>query len=259
MSETIYTNLDTASLIKEGQIVEETDDGIVVKLQSSWKLVPEASIEKETMPEGYFTDEAPAFKNQDKDSDPYLINSNASGTPYTEKLERRFGFTDLTLCIKKTAPVSGICSNPIDMKDVSYFTIEAEVTGLETGSVEMSVIDNLDEVPILWNNDWTVCKEKLFPEQPTRFLIDTEQPVILYEDNLISKKEYTTLSAQDFQDHTYTITYTAAKDPCRYYPLSDSVRLKVLIRQYYDAAPYISVGHLVIQQHGVKPQWNSKV
>ena len=259
MSNVTYINTDTASLIKESQILQETDDGIVVKLESSWKLIPGKAVEEETTNNDYFIDEAPAFKKQDKDPDPYLANSQNADTPYTEKLERRFGFTDLTFSTKTTAPVSGICSNPIDVKDVSYFTVDADVTGLETGSVELSVIDNMDEIPILWNNNWTVYKEKLFPEQPTRFLIDPEQSVILYEDNLVSKKEYTTLSAQDFQNHTYAITYTAIKDPCRYYPVSDTVRLKILIRQYYDAAPYVSVGHLVMKQHGVTPQWNSKV
>lgn len=259
MSQTFYTNTDTNNLIKENQILQDTENGVVITLQNNWKLIPEQSLKSDNKPEGYFTDEAPVLKEQKKDSDPHLIYSDTADSVYTEQSERRYGFTGLKIGTKQTAPVSGVCSDPIRIDRASYITIKADISGEENGSVEISVIDNMDEIPILWNNNWTVHKERLFSEQPTRFLIDQEQKIVLYEDNRISKKEYTKLSVDDFQNHVYAITYTTAKNPCLYYPLSDVIRVKILIRQYRDAEPYVTVENLVIQQYGVSPQWNSTV
>lgn len=253
-----YINNNTSGIVDESKIIGDTDNGYIISTVTSWKLVPKNTVTVEPDYKGYYDEEVLPFRESETDLDPYLTYSNTANTTFTEKAERRFGFRNLQICSKKTAPVSGILSRPIDVSDTSYITVNGEISGLETGTVELSVIDNIDEVPILCEDTRQVHKEKLFFAQPTRFQIDPDMPLTLYEDNIICKKDMDTLSSQEFQEHTYALSYTAAGDPFRYFPVSKSIQIKILIRQYVDTAPFVSVQNMIVHRHGETLQWNSK-
>ena len=246
-------NKDTASIINPGNIVQRTDDNVIVNTNDCWKLVTNLQEEK-TYPE-YFKEENPDKPEYRKNHNPALAYSDDAESQYTENLEYRFGFHNLFIGTKKMAPVSGAISMPINVTAGKKITITCTILNSDAGSVEFYIVDNTDEIPIMPNSFSNITREQLFFGLPTRFIIDQNQPVVLYEDNVLVSKDYTELSAKDFQDHLYTISYIPLENVVEYIPTSDKIRIKVIIRQYDTVMP-IAVKDLVIHKYGEALQWN---
>ena len=246
-------NKDTASIISPTNIVQQTDDEIIVNTNDCWKLIQNVQEDKK-YPE-YFKEEIPDSPEYRKNNNPALAYSDNAGSQYTENLEYRFGFHNLFVGTKKIAPVSGALSIPIDVTAGKKITISCTILHPEAGSVEFYIIDNTDEIPILPENMTNVVKEQLFFGLPTRFIIDSNIPFDLYEDNVLTSKSYVGLSSKEFQDHTYALSYTPVENVTEYIPTSDKIRIKVIIRQY-DPVISIAIKDFVIHKYGETLQWS---
>ena len=230
--EFLLTNTKTATVIKEDQIVSQTDAGVVQNTANSWKFIPTENIKQDAIYSEYYTAETAPVRTNNADMNPYLANSDTVSNTYQEKIETRFGFKDLKISTRTAAPTSVILSNPIDVAHASYITIECEIENEEAGAAEFYIIDRTDETPILPNTSRRITKERLFFEEDTRFPIYTAKDTTLYEDNWESKKSYITLSAKDYKNHIYALTYTTDKDYSEYTPIGDTITVKIILRQY---------------------------
>ena len=249
-------NKDTSTFIPTSSIVQQEENYIIVNTNNCWKLIPASSIKEERdYPEYFEKDNVPDMDIK-KDYNTALAYSDSVETQYVEKLEYRFGFKDLHITTRQAAPVSGIISMPIPVEEAEQITVNCTIQNQDTGSVEFSILDNTDEIPILPNNSRAIIKERLFFGIPTRFIIDQTKPTVLYEDNIITSKDYTNLTVNDFQDHIYALSYTTIEDSSFYKPASNQIKIKIIIRQY-DITQSLSIEDLIIHKHGETLTWNS--
>lgn len=254
--EVTLINRDTASILPVQTIVEQSEDGLVVNNRNCWKLVPADRVESVYADTEYYRPEPIPEKQEKKNDNPFLAYSEEVNRQYTEKMEYRFGFQDLVISTKQTAAASGMISNPINISANTDIMIDLDIENPQAGSVEISILDNTDEIPVLYNRTRTVIKERLFYGIPTRFVPDYDQDIVLYEDNIPVSKDYTLLSVDDFQNHVYTISYTAVDNRLEYRPTSGRIRIKIIIRQY-DADTFIRINHCVIHKSKETLTWNS--
>jgi len=252
-----YLDKNTSSLIDENSVVRDSDRGLVINKQTSWRLIPKKDIEEEEWYDEYFEEEEPVERKKGREHNPYLAYSEPLSFHYTDNVERRYGFEDLLICTKQAAPVSCVVSEPIDTENAAELKVTCSIDNEDSGAVEFYVIDNSDKVSILPNNSKKVSREKLFYNQDLRFLPDTSKEMILYEDNFETYKQYKELTEDDFNEHTYAMSYTAVGEVNTYEPTGDYVQLAVVLRQY-DTDKTIRVNTIAVHQSGDLLEWNLK-
>ena len=255
--ETIVTNTNTSSIIQNQDIIRKTDNGITTNRYNCWNFIPKRYINEEHISSEYYREEPAAILRKYKNTNPNLTYSETVSNHYTEKLERRFGFKDLVISTRQISPNSAIISEEIDVSRADHISIDCTGINMEYGSIELSILDNTDEIPVLPNQSLFVHKEKLWYDKETRFLQDLTQPVVLYEDNKPISRDYASLSIDDFQSHTYALSYTAAQDYCSYKPVSNAIMVKAIIRQY-ESPPFIGIQNLIVHKYGETIEWNLK-
>ena len=253
--EFLLTNKMTATVIKDNQIVSQTDAGGVQNTANCWKFIPTENIKQDKIYTEYYSAEAVPVRNINTDMNPYLANSDTVTDSYQERIETRFGFKDLKISTRIAAPTSVILSNPIDVTYADHITIECEIENEEAGAAEFYIIDRTDEIPILSNQSRHIIKERLFLEEDTRFPVNTTKDITLYEDDWESKKAYSSLTAKDFKKHIYTLTYTTDRDYSEYKPVGDAITVKIIIRQYA-VDKLFKIKNFIIHKHGDTPVWN---
>lgn len=253
--ETIYINKKTKGIINPSSILHNDDEKIIVTNTNCWQLIPKKDIEIQNTYSEYFPEER--IPQPMEFPDAALIDPDFSSNTYTHKAIYEFGFKDFSVCTRYPNGSSGIISKTISVDNTDYISLDAEISGEEHGSVEFWIIDGISEIPILPKRSKTVQKEKLFYGLNTRFPIDLVQGItpVIYEDDIVTGKDYTLLTAEDFLHHTYCMTYTAAGDPYACIPASQKVRIKIIVRQY-DNVP-VRIDHVVVYRHGGSVIWNS--
>ena len=255
--EFIYTNKGSEHIIHQHNIVQQTQNGIVVNNNDCWRFVPDTMIQQETVQKGL----SPYVSSENQqDHNQLLAYSDSVSQQYTENIEYRFGFKDLSVSTKKMAPVSGIISDFINVSGAEYITLTGEIYNTEYGSIEVSILDNTDEIPILLDDPKKIpeiFKEQLFYQQNLRF-IPIGNSIILYEDDIVSDKDYASLTEKDFKEHRYTVSYRTSKDAFYFNTVSDKIRIKIVLRQYAEDN-WIELHNLIIHKFGETLQWNSNL
>lgn len=249
---TVYVNKNTNSVIDSNSIISYTEDDIIVNNSNCWQLIPEKNLEKKKIYTEYYPEESIPTKKE----------RTENYAAYTDNLEYCIGFTDFTVCTRKPAESSGIVSKEIPVDNVSYITVSGDVVG--DGSVEYWILDGANEIPLLPEDSNTVYKEKLFCDLntetiTTRFPIDQVQGInpVLYEDNIVLNKDYKELQPEDFNNHIYYLTYTAAGNVQQYIPYTNKVRLKIIVRQYTTEPVFVK--HIMLHKYGGSVLWISNL
>lgn len=255
--EILFIDTNTSGMIQPATIVTKTEQGLVTNRNNCWKFIPEERLKEERSYTEYYSDEPPVTVSLKKDVNPALAYSDTAGPHYTEKLEQRFGFRDLVISTKQAAPASVIVSDTIDVSRAASLFVSGTVINPDAGSIEVSILDNTDEYPVLLNQSVSIIKEKLFYGQELRFILDTTCPYVLYEDDLPVSKDYLSLSPEQFDRHTYALSYTAAEPTTVYVPSDTVIRLKIVIRQYKKDS-FISLRDVTIHKTGETISWNSQ-
>lgn len=258
--DTVYINNNTNTIINQDNIVSNDTDGIIVNNSNCWQLIPDKDIVKQNVYTGSFPEEnAPVLHKQQKKkmTDDEIIND-----AYSDALVYDIGFKNFTICTRTPNKTSGIISKPISTDNISYFTVTGTISG--DGAVEYYILDGSNETPILPEDTQDVIKERLFynlntNDITTRFPVDTIQGVdpILYQDGIISIREYQKIKPEEFAKYTYCLTYTAAGEVQKYVPSSNEIRLKVIIRQYGEEPVYVN--DIMIHGYGGSVLWTSAV
>ena len=253
---TVYINQDTNSIIDSSYIVSNDDHGIIVNKNNCWQLIPNKSIRTEDNDNTYYRkNPQPSLSNKQVSG---LIRNNAYDAPHTEIVRQEFGFENFKVFTRYPQESSGLISKPISIKNVAYFKITADIINAEHGSIEISILDGTNKIPILLEGKKHVFREKLFYGFPLRFQTDTLQggAPVLYKNGSVIDVDYTTLSAEDMMSNTYWVNYTAAGNVDTYYPSGQDIRIKVVIRQY-DQEP-VSIENLAIHKFGETIGWTLK-
>ena len=250
-----FINKNTSAILRDNVVQSQSDHGIVIHTDNSWKFIPAQEIEKQNIYDELVLQEPLPIQPVSMDTDPYLISDNTEHTSYVEKAEYRFGFSDLFFLNRQTAIASGIISDPVNIRGGDYITVSCE-SETEAGSIEIYIVEGTEETPILPEGCIQVEKEKLFYNQNTRFIVNTNEPVKLYQDDKLLSKDYTDITPEQFHEHTYTLSYIAMGTPDRYVPIGDTVRIKIIIRQYHNL-PMVRIHYLAINQYGGNLLWNS--
>ena len=251
--ETTYINKKTKGIIDPSSIIHDDDEKIIVTNTNCWQLIPKSSIETQKIFSEYYPEEpVPQIAERASAS---LVEDTKSNT-YTHKAVYEFGFKDFAVYTRYPNESSGIISMPISVENTDHISIAAKINNGEHGSIEFWIIDGVSEVPILPEGTKNIYKEKLFYDLETQFPIDYVQGItpIIYEDNIAIGKEYSLLTAEDFSNHSYYMTYTAAGSPDLYVPTGKEIRLKIIIRQY-DEVP-VGIDHVILYRHGGSKVWN---
>lgn len=249
---TVYINKNTNNIVDPNSIISYSEDDIIVNNSNCWQLIPHKDLEKQKIYTEYFPEENVPTKYERTEQ--YAF--------YTDNLQYHVGFADFVVCTRKPAESSGIVSKEISVDNVSYLTVTGDVIG--DGSVEYWILDGANEIPLLPENSNTVYKEKLFCDLntetvTTRFPIDQVQGIkpVLYEDNIALNKDYKELQPEDFNNHIYYLTYTAAGNSQKYIPYTNKVRLKIIVRQYTNEPVFVK--HIMLHKYGGSVLWISNL
>ncbi len=256
---TIYINNNTNSIISDSSIVTSDEDGIIVNNSNCWQYVPSEQVRTETIYNEFYPEDIKPVLHVDKEKK--LSDSSIDPSDYSDVLIYDIGFKNFAICTRIPEESSGIISKSFSVDNTSYITLDSEYSG--NGSVEYSILDGTNEIPILPNGSKTVIQEKLFynldtDTVTTRFPVDHIQGIqpVLYKDNIVVTQDYQELKSSDFDEHNYCLTYTAYGDVQQYIPTMKDIQLKVVVRQY-DTEP-VFVQHTVIHKYGGSVLWTSK-
>lgn len=255
--EKIFINKKTSGIIDNDTIIAQDSDGIVVNNSNCWKYINSDNLSSKNIYNDYYPEEELKDRELKPYQNKYLLNQQDVDDAYQEKAQYVFGFKNLRIYTKINDKVSGTISKDIDVSNCTYITINCQIENKDNGSIELSILDGDKETSILPQDIKKVIKEKLFFNMGTRFQIDNvnaESPV-LYEDNVESTKKYLDLTADDFENHEYALTYTAAGDNNKYTPENNTINIKLIIRQYDAELEAIKITKCVINKFGGTLEW----
>ncbi len=256
---TIYINNNTNSILSPSSMITNDEDGIIVNNSNCWQYIPSNEISKQITYDEFYPENMCPILNTDRKKK-VSDNQNIS-TAYTDILVYDIGFKDFTVCTRIPEESSGIISKAFSVENTSYITLDSEYTG--NGSIEYSILDGSNEIPILPGLSKNVIQEKLFydldtEKVTTRFPVDHIQGIkpILYKDGIVITQDYQDLRSSDFDGHSYYLTYTAYGNVHQYIPSMKSICLKIIVRQY-DMSP-VCVKNIVVHKYGGSVLWTLK-
>lgn len=242
MSNTIITNAKTGKTVPNEKLALDLRNGILVKNKECIKFIPEADLKREK------TAEAGTYSNNEEA--PSLLGFEGNTNSYTEKAVYKFGLENLEFLKVQHDKESAIISNLMDVSGAEYITLEVTEEQKLNSEAEYYILDEtLNETAILPTGQSKIEMEKLFYGLPTRFLIDSAKGVpVLYEDSRPSSKNYLTLEFDDYNDHEYCLSYYPyTENAYRYKPYSDTIRLKIIIRNYTDIFSPVVINDIKIR------------
>lgn len=242
MSNTIITNAKTGKNVPNENLALDLGNGILVKNKECIKFIPEADLMREK------TAEAGTYS--DNEEAPLLTGFESNTNSYTEKAVYKFGLENLEFLKVQYDKTSAIISSPVDVSEAECITLEvAEGKKLDSEAEYYILDETLNETAILPTGQSKIEMEKLFYGLPTRFLIDSAKGVpILYEDGRPSSKNYLTLEFDDYNGHEYCLSYYPyTENAYRYKPYSDTIRLKIIIRNYTDIFSPVVINDIKIR------------
>ena len=229
MSNTIITNAKTGKTVPKENLALDLGNGILVKNKECIKFIPEADLKREK------TAEAGTYSNNEEV--PILAGFEGYTNSYTEKAVYRFGLENLEFLKVQYDKESAIISSPIDARGADYITLEVTEGQKYNSEAEYYILDEImNETAILPIGQSRIEMEKLFYGLQTRFLIDTAKGVpVLYEDGRPSSKNYLALESDEYNSHEYCLSYYPYTEKAyRYEPCSNTIRIKIIIRNYTD-------------------------
>ena len=127
-----------------------------------------------------------------------------------------------------------------------------ELDAPSSSGIEYYIVDGTEETPILPVSLERVSGEKLFPGLPTRFDIDKNKPVKIYENGKDTSLGYNDISSIDFgEEKEYTIDYTPASllKAHRHALTGESIRVKIITRSN------VTINSVTIIKHGGDTVW----
>jgi hypothetical protein len=220
-----------------------TADGILEPLgPMSFRYTPDASlgIEEETVDGGYINADMPSVPNDNKNTTLYGYR------------RYRVGLDRIRVLKSHPAKVNGFITKEIKVHNCSYLELSASVSG--EGNIEYSIIDGLNETPIVPITQTDIIQERIIPGLSTRFGADGNSPVSIYQDGIKTDYGIDDLPNLDYGGGTYTISYKPVLTAYRYKPNNTEVKVKIVQRCMDNKAP-ATINSIVLLRHGGEKIW----
>lgn len=270
-----YHDTVTGKQISTNNIVSFSDEGIITRLSlgtannlPSYKLMPSDQIEQDTIVN--MTENITPYTFKDKIKGHELFHEQALGDSVksTKNIMYKYAYCLDNVIIQQraVAPCAGFLSKPVSVSNTSYIELVVE----NVDGTEYYVIDGSEEVPILPKDTIQIIDEKLFFGMMPRFVImnpdnitvkcngimtgiNTQHDLELFLMTKTSENKNGESSYKD--DNIYTVSYQPSEEARRYFPKTNSIRIKVIQRNLFDKIPKL-IGNIKLLHYKVSQPWN---
>lgn len=259
MYENRYVNINSKQQILNTDVVSFSDEGIILetgigssKTMPTYSLIPNDYLEQSTITDYDDFAKFSTYIIKDKTVTDDMYHERVLGTSIvsTEQVKYKYfyGIGNVTAEYHNIVSAAGFISEPIAVTPNLFVELEANTTY----GVEYSVIEGEKETPILPKGLTEVIDEKLFFGMMPRFVILNPNDIIVKRNDVITgittQRQLELFLIADtvtdqtggssfFDDAVYTITYKPGESAGRYFPKTDSIKVKVVQREPVNQEP----------------------
>ena len=222
---------NSAIALPDGSMLEPFSD-------TGYRYTPSGNVYAEDLVAagGYETEKTPAFTKE-------ATRAAKNGFKYT------FGLDAIKVQQKAMYKECGYQSETISLGECSYIELSADENG--SNPVEYYIIDGTKEVPILPVEKTKVVHEPLVYQLGTRFAVDPDSDVKIYQDGVETNLLLSDADSFDYAGHSYTVSYTPI-DAHKYFPKNKEVQVKII--QKKSELP-TTINTVSIRKHGGEMYW----
>lgn len=277
LDENRYIDINTGHSINSNNAIYYSDEGIVEQTSVSngeklatYKFIPsDQIIQNTTINTGDHTNFT-LYRFQDKVTGHDMLHERSVSknviTSNEVKYKYPYMFDGITVERRNIFTVAGYVSKPIKVVTGSYVELAVDTVN----NIEYSIIDGKDETPILPKDLTEIVDEKLFFGMSPRFTVMNPNDIIvkrngsqigittLHELELFLTADTSTDRTRESSyknEYTYTITYKPAENARRYFPHSDSIKVKVIQRVPFEQLPQ-TIGTVKLLQYNNSEIWH---
>ena len=252
------SNKYTGFVIEKDNIISKTEDGVVSKDKNCWKYIPEKYLEEEKELLEIKREPIPLKKNTYRVGEFFVENGKAENS--VEKRRAYAIVTDISFERRIYERNSAFISKPVDVSNCAYIEIEVDSNVKSSDLLEISIIDGIDEYPLLATNksSKTDIVEKLFFMMDTRFPIDYSSAYSVYKGTEdIGQIDISSITQNMFEENNYYIKYTPANTDYyeKHKPKNKTVRIKAILRTENILEEKQRIQTIRLFRFGGAPQW----
>lgn len=272
----IYTDVNTKRLITSDNVISYSDDGTIIRTSvgsesrlPTYRLIPNTQMEQTTVTDATPSDSVTKYMFRDQTVDQSNLHDRTLSSEVISskqvKYKYLFCLDGVSVEHRSITNTAGYISAPFSTVSGTYIEIEVDTAQ----GVEYSVIDGEDEIPILPKNVTEIIDEKLFFGMMPRFTIMNPEDITVKRNGILTgittqrdlelfltvntKNSQTGESSYNNSD-VYTVTYKPEESARRYFPKTDTLRIKVIQRVLLKQTPK-TIGNVKILQYNTPASW----
>ena len=272
----IYTDINTKRLITSDNVVSYSDEGTVIRTSvgsesrlPTYRLIPNTQMEQTTVTDVTPYNNVTKYMFQDQTVDQSNLHDRTLNSEVVSnkqvKYKYLFCLDGVSVEHRSVTDTAGYVSAPFLTADGTYIEIEVDTAQ----GVEYSVIDGEDEIPILPKDITEIVDEKLFFGMMPRFTIMNPEDITVKCNGILTgittqrdlelflkvntENSQTGESSYNNND-VYTVTYKPEESARRYFPKTNTLRIKVIQRVLLKQTPK-TVGNVKVLQYNTPASW----
>lgn len=243
-------SIDNATSDGTGFLVE--DENTVGK----YSYIPLEDTQYEVSPYlGYDTVSAPEVPVQNFGSLNFSPDLDNDGV-IKNVVAYNFGIDSVKVGFSASYETTGFVSEKINIDSCSYLQVELQTEKGDT-SIEVYILDDGKELPILPLNGNYVADEKIFQDLPTRFVVDEAESVTIKKDGEVTNLNLNNINNTTVldSDAVYTVSYFPREDSDKVFPTSKEIQVKIIQREYSFCTKQTIIKAVTIKKFGGKIPW----
>lgn len=259
MYENRYVDITSKQQILNADVVSFSDEGIVLetgvgtsKTMPTYSLIPSDYLEQSTIinDDDFVKFSVHTIKDRTVTDDIYherVLGSDITSTEQT-RYKYSYGISNVTAEYRNMVSAAGFISRPVTVVPNLFVELETDITY----GIEYSIIEDEKETPILPKGLTEIIDEKLFFGMMPRFIILNPNDIIVKRNGIVTgittQQQLElfliadTITAQTGEssfsdDAVYTITYKPGENAGKYFPKTDTIKVKVIQRKPVNQEP----------------------
>ena len=272
----VYSDINTKKLITSDNTVSYSNDGAVIRTSvgsenklPTYRLIPSEHMEQTTVTDTEPYNSVTDYQFYDQTVDQNNLHNRTLNPDIISsrqiKYQYLFCLDGVTVEHRSITNTAGYVSAPFSTVSGTYIEVDAETVE----GIEYYVIDGDKEVPILPKNVAEIVGEKLFFGMMPRFVVMNPENILVKRNGILTgittlkelklflavnrKSDQTGESSYNSND-TYTVTYKPAENARRYFPKTNTLRIKAIQRVLPGQMPKI-IGNVKILQYNTPASW----